>query len=211
MFAAALVGASAASAQQANSLGPQPAELEEGTSTGDVARRAMNVFAACVLHRHTRQAEDWLSLAPGDPAAAKKLANLMDEKCLYDGQLQFSTMLFRGSLYAALYRVQFGHRPPALSPASGAGGSAGSFGSLSEFANCVVRRDPSTARTLVLATAGSTQEGGALSGLSPQFPLCLAKGSQLRLSKAVMISLLDEALYRDSAAAPGAVTAGTSR
>lgn len=200
----------AAVAQDASKLGPQPAEIErEGSSSGDEARRTMYAFAACVLKRHRKHVIELLSLPVGDSTITREMRPLADAECLANGVLQFDPMLFRGSLYVELYRVQFGTRPADLKPTSvslnaipSAWKNPGwqSFSTLFSFADCVTHRDPSTVRAMVLAGPGSRLESVSLTALSPEFQLCLVKGNQMRVSKSVLTGLLAEALYRQSVA-----------
>lgn len=217
MIAAMFVCSSTlASAQESAKLGPQAAEIErEGITRGDLARRTLYSFAACVVYRHRNQALQWLSLPQNDPSLSKKAYNFADDRCLMNGDMQFSLNLFRGALYAALYRTQFGEKAllPSATSAAVAAGNAGPlvhmYDMLTEFANCVVRREPSDVRDLVVAIPGTTRENQALAALSPQFPLCVVKDSRLQLTKSVVSALLAEALYEQSASlAP--VSAGAS-
>jgi len=220
ILATLLCGGTAASAQDASKLGPQPAEIEqEGYSTGDAARKTLYAFAACTLKRHRKHVMELLTLPVSDPTITRDMRPLADEDCLADGSLQFDPLLFRGSLYVELYRVQFGTRPADLKPTSVSPNeipsawpnpSLQSFSTLFNFADCVTHRDPSSVRTIVLSGPGSAQESAALAALSPQFQLCLVKGTQMRVSKSVLAGMLAEALYRQSTTPAPAMIAGVS-
>lgn len=221
MLATCSCGATAAIAQDASKLGPQPAQIEqEGYSSGDAARKTMYAFAACVLKRHRKHVNELLSLPVNDSTITRDMRSLADEYCLAEGSLQFEPVLFRGSLYVELYRLEFGSKAAQLKPApvkldaipsARPNPKLQSFSTLFSFADCVTRRDPSSVRMIVLAGPGSRQEGAGLTALSPQFQLCLVKGTQMRVSKSMLTGLLAEALYRQSTTPAPDASAGAAR
>jgi len=221
ILATLLCGGNAAIAQDASKLGPRPAEIEqEGYSSGDAARKTMYAFAACVLKRHRKHVTELLALPVDDSTITRDMRPLADENCLAEGSLQFEPLLFRGSLYVELYRAEFGTEAAQLNPtpvsvnaipSSSPNPNLQSFSTLFGFADCLTHRDPWSVRTIVLAGPGSRQENEGLTTLSPEFQLCLVKGTQMRLSKSMLTGLLAEALYRQSRTPSPDVTAGVAR
>ncbi|HEV7607316.1 MAG TPA: hypothetical protein VGO61_08260, partial [Steroidobacteraceae bacterium] len=130
----------------------------EGTNTGDFARKTMDQFAACVLDRRRRLVLGALAMSPDSPEQNKEFGYLAKTECIASAQLRYDGPAFRGSLYKALVRKQFGRKEVFPAPASGAssqttteGNGTGETGLL-KFASCVIHKDPANARDAVLST-----------------------------------------------------------
>ena len=182
----------------------------EGTSTGDIARKVMDQFAACVLDRKRKLVLQALAMPSDSAEQNKEFSYLVKTECIASAELRFNGPAFRGSLYKALVRKQFGRKEVFPAPAPGASSQATPEGndtiSLGEttplkFASCVIHKDPANARDAILSTAGSPNENDAMAALAKVYGQCLYQDNTLRFSKGSLIGLLAEAYYRDASAA----------
>jgi hypothetical protein len=211
-FLMVLVVAAPAAAQ---SIIPRegPASVDrEGSFSGDIARKVMDQFAACVLDRRRKPVLEALALPSDSPEQNELFRYLAKTECIASAQLRYNGPAFRGSLYKALVRKQFGRKEvfPAPAPAPDANSQTGPEGSVADvpgdagllkFASCVIHKDPANARTAVLATAGSPNEDEAMAALASVYGLCLYEDNTLRFGKGRLLGLLAEAYYRDASAA----------
>ena len=180
------------------------------TSKGDVARATVDEFAACILGRRRKPTLQALALPSGSMEQGKALGSLGAKECIASGELQFSAYTFRGSLYTALVRTQFGRKPASLGPEPvdftkqplpGDGSPpVPDVAALLKFASCVIHKDPENARNAILALAGSSIEDAALAELSKVYGQCLYADQTLRFSKGILKGLLAEAYYREGSA-----------
>ena len=189
--------------------GPASAD-REGTSTGDVARRVMDQFAACVLDRRRKLVLQALAMPSDSPEQNKEFGYLVKTECIWSAELRFNGPAFRGSLYKALVRKQFGRKEVFPAQASGAsskttpdgdGMTAVGEAGILKFASCVIQKDPTNARVAILSTAGSPNEDGAMAALANVYGQCLYEDNTLRFGKGRLIGFLAEAYYRDASAA----------
>lgn len=209
----ALVAASPSHAQGVSADAPtilprtKPASFDhEGTFKGDVAREAIDEFGACLVGRRRRPVLDALALPSGSLEQTKALGKIRAQECIASGQMHFSASVFRGSLYTALVRKQFGRQAPALGPVpvdftkqppGNESPPIPEVAGLLNFASCVVHKDPASARDAIISTAGSPTEDAAMAELSKVYGQCLYSDQTFRFSKADLIGLLAEAYYRE--------------
>jgi hypothetical protein len=181
----------------------------EGTSTGDIARKVMDQFAACVLDRKRKLVLQALALRSDSPEQNKEFSYLVKTECIASAELRFNGPAFRGSLYKALVRKQFGRKDVFPAPAPGANSQTNPEGTVAsvldatgllKFASCVIHKDPANARDAILSTAGSPNENDAMAALAKVYAQCLYADSTLHLSKGNLIGWLAEAYYRDASA-----------
>ena len=114
--------------------------------------------------------------------------------------------VFRGVLFEALYRDEFGRSlpddlslRPAVDYATGADLAVGwqqQEVALRRFSDCVVRKDPRTVHTLISSRPESATETEAFSVLGNSFSECLFKDQTLRFTKVSLRAVLGESLYR---------------
>lgn len=189
---------------------PPPAEISQGLSPADNARATMLAFGACVVQSRRAGVERALAISPLDDRYKRELRNLATNDCLRAGEIRFDFLLMRGSLFAALYRIDFRAGPGALAaePIDFAAdlhgadsGDARDYLGLHQFADCVVRADPAAARALVMAPVAGRTEATAFATLGPRFSACIQQGQNIRFTRIVLTSLIAEALYRESKAA----------
>jgi hypothetical protein len=210
----ALVSASPAGGQSTSTDTPsiipraKPATFDhEGTFKGDVARATIDEFAACLLGRRRKPVLTALALPSGSLDQTKALGRIRASECIASGELHFSASIFRGSLYTALVRSQFGRKTPSLGPEPvdysrqpppGSETPIPEVAGLLNFASCVIHKDPESARDAIIATAGPPTEDAALAALAKVHGQCLYSDQTLRVSKGDLIGLLAEAYYRES-------------
>jgi hypothetical protein len=185
--------------------GPATAD-REGTSSGDLARKTMDQFAACVLDRRRKLVLQALAMPSDSPEQNKEFGYLAKTECIASAELRFNGPAFRGSLYKALVRKQFGRKDVFAAPAPGASSQTTPEGNgtrllgetgLLKFASCVIHKDPANARDAILSTAGSPNENDAMAALANVHGQCLYEDNTLHFSKGRLIGLLAEAYYRD--------------
>lgn len=82
---------------------------------------------------------------------------------------------------------------------------------LSRYGECVVRLDPTGARTLLLAPVETPQEAAAFAAMRDSFATCVPEGETLTFSKVTMRGTIAVNYYRLSKAASGMAQAGASR
>lgn len=201
----------------ARSSGPQArlAKPAAGESPTDqlAGRLTLEDLAICAVYREPNKALRIVNTA----AATQESWDLIDsffatyDECLSSGGIKFPADLVRGYFFRALYlryyrktgptdfsTVQTRYRelygPEMTQP------EMVDF-AFQEFAECVVKANPTVARKLQLSRAGSQSEIEAFSGLGPQLSACLTIASEIKFSKAKLKGVLAEALYRYSKAA----------
>jgi len=180
----------------------------------NAARVTMQAFAACVVDRSYGQTSRLVDVPVGTEDYAKQLKRLYDtwgDQCLSGGELSFNNVLFRGSLFQALYARDFrSNGPVAFDPALDTGyralypdpvsGDARSSIALVRFAECVSRGDASKVRELLRALPGSEGETVAFGDLVPRFSACIVDGEKIEFSRTMLKGVLAEGLYRLSRA-----------
>jgi len=176
----------------------------EGKFSGDIARKVMDQFALCVLDRRRKLVLEALALPPDSPEQNEIFGELVRLDCIENAQLNFGGAAFRGSLYKALVRKQFGRKDVFPVPTPGADGAQATPVANMEFetrflkfASCVVHKDPQHARDAILATAGSPVENAAIAALGNVYGQCQYEDAALDLPKGRLIALLAEAYYRE--------------
>ena len=175
------------------------------------ARIALADATRCILNAKPGLARSFLQ-APVDSKDAVRLASLFNRSdCMQSASraidLEFTPALLRGAFYKEMY----GQSVAGVPTVSGAvatpldfrvqiARSSTDYEVMRQFAACVVQRDPATARVLVAAATESAAEAQAFTALQPAAGVCTIQGKAPRASKAMLIGLIAEALYRQ---APG--------
>ena len=206
-----LVALVVASYSEAQSIIPRPDPAtfnREGKITGDEVRRIIDKFAACTLGRRRMLVLEALALPSGSTEQDEALAKLMKSDCLAPGNLHFSAVSFRGSLYKALVRARFARKPAPFGPEPVDYMKQPLLGvesppiqpvaQLLSFASCVIHKDPGNARDAVVSAAGSPKEDAAMAELAKVYGQCLFTDQKFRFSKEILIGLLAEAYYREA-------------
>lgn len=211
LCAAALVAtATAAQGQVTGSIRSDttPVDVPEGRSTGDAARLVSDNFALCIVKRHYPQVIKMLAGPPDAMHDYKFLPKLMEGECFtgsdavgraYGGgsvDITTNPVSFRGALYKALVRHDFGRRPATFG--STALVLSGDNLQVHQFADCVVRADPESSRKLILAVAGTSAEPEAIGVLRPLLEKCTPPNTRMAFSKGNLIGYLAEAYYREA-------------
>jgi len=123
-----------------------------------------------------------------------------------------------GAVAQALYRVQFGSRPPSSLPTPASVApimppqSSEKYRQLIAsyaFAQCLVGAQPDVVRRLVLSKIESSEESEALAQLRQFMSPCIYKGTTVKADRNAFRLLLVQALYRWSITAAATAAAGT--
>jgi hypothetical protein len=190
---------------------------EQRYSVADRGRVAMAQFARCVVDRRSAQLERVLSMSIG-PQYEKQLNSLATDQCLGNGKLSFNGSLFRGALFADLWRRRAaadreGQKwGPVFDPinwttpiAADVATNAKIHLALQLYANCIIKRDRQTASEIVLLPIASKAQNEAYIRLTPNLGSCLPKDQRVKFNKPTLEGILAEALYRSP---PVSVAAG---
>jgi hypothetical protein len=193
--------------------GPSAARIKkEGTQQGDVVRGTINAYGRCLIARNRRGATAAVSAPSDSPAQNRLLEKVTSSACLEEGELRMPHALVRGAIYRALYRADYGRNEPTLlvKPIDWSDGrsvdpstATGYAVVLRQFADCVVRSNPSAARALTLAREQSPEEAATFDRMKPALGQCIPPRAKIAFSRSSLFSLLSEVLYRDSASPAG--------
>src|SRR5687768_15432194 len=195
------------------------AEIDTGGK--DAARVTMEAFAACTVSRSTGRAQALAEVPVDSPRYERLFRNMFDafdDLCLSGvdgGTLSFSSGLFRGALFQALYEREFkrggptdfsavtdtGYRRLYTTPLSP---QARTALALEQFGECVSRADPAGVQALLRQRPGSSDETGAINALRPKFAACIPRDQTIRFSPSILKGAVAEGLYRLSVAARAA-------
>jgi hypothetical protein len=165
-------------------------------------RVVLDGYANCVVRASPRKVTAMLAMPMHSAEAEAASRRLTVDDCLSGGDLTFDTDVLRGSLYRALYRYEFATNDSKLQPLSmdtafnAKVTAQPNYDPLRRFSECVVRDNAVASRDLVMAAAASTIEQSAFAQLKTSFSTCMAKGSEVRFSKTVLVGLIAEMLYR---------------
>ena len=192
-------------------LGRAAEITERGEYSGAKARLVMEGFARCVLARHRVAVVRAIALPPMSLDETRAMAKLVDNYCLRNGTMNFSSVHLRGGLYTALYRERFsagigklktdlvdfagGVTPQPESATAGAVATR-------QFVDCAVRRRPDAAHGVIVGKAGSAVENDGFSALMSDLTACVATDARLRFTRTELEGLIAEVLYLDTAAPP---------
>jgi hypothetical protein len=171
----------------------------------------MNDYGACVVKNARRRVEAALKIFPGTKESYDAMLKLATSECIMHGTLRFKVELLRGSLFDALYDADFKSVPVnvisapqidyfASAPDSSSEEVRQQVG-LRQFADCIVRTNPTSTRSLVTSEVGSGTERVAFEQLMPAASQCLTKGAEVRFSRPMLRGLVAETIYRLSQAA----------
>lgn len=203
---------SAAYGQATGSIrrGSEPINVPEGKFVGDVARKVSDDLALCIVRRHYLPLRKALAPPRNLMNDYKNLPKFMDNECFTGGDavrtgggmasmdLTTNPISFRGGLYKALVRKDYGRKPAVF------GASAvemeGDNAEILRLADCVVRAKPDDSLNLFRADAGTSAENAAVGAIKPSLDKCAAASSRFAFSKGNLIGFLAEAYYREAEA-----------
>ena len=188
----------------------------------NAARLTMEAFSQCLVSRSRGRVVKFVGMRVDDPTYGKYLRSLFDtsgDTCLSGGELQFNQLVFRGTLFQALYAAEFPNvvAPTDFSLLASSGyrdryagevpPAARNAIALEQFGECVARADGAGVRALLNANANSSQETALFNALVPKFSACIPQGETLAFSKVILKGALAEGLYWLSKAAEGRAAA----
>lgn len=197
----------------AGALQPLGAQPRENYDVAE-AERAMDKFARCVVQSdiRRRQAHRLLRLVPGTPHYREAVSRLATDRCAPQDsrgttRLSFGGEIFRSTLFAALYRAEFGRSAPSdwadvpvLSLSQEFDGPIDQIPDtirfVRSFGDCVARLDSSGVHRLLFTDIGSEEERVTFNGLMPSFGQCLPQGRELRFSRIMLRGMLAEGAYK---------------
>lgn len=168
-------------------------------------RMVLDASARCLMDDRPDSVRRFLSLAPDSKDAVRHAKYLNASECIVSasrGQdLAFSPLLLRGAFYREMYVRSFEKAAPALQPALASVVAAEP--ALAQLAECLIRKSPNTARTMVLAPAESELESKAFNALYDKVGSCPASPA---FSKAMLSGVIAETLFKLSDATMNAGT-----
>ena len=182
----------------------------------NAARLTMEQFAGCLVSRSRGRVTRYANMRADDPGYRKYMLSLFDaagDECLSSGDLSFNAMVFRGTIFQALYAAEFPNSSAPIDfaavPNTGFRDAYGpqvapearSVVALEQFGECVGRADGPGLRNLLNAVPGSAQETALFNALVPKFSGCIPKGETLAFSKVILKGALAEGMYWLSKAA----------
>lgn len=197
-----------------------PARVEDRVEDTAVARRVMRDFGRCVAREQRFLVERFLRMDRADPNLRRRAIGLATEDCLWGGNLRFREELLRGSLFEALYIRDFQSHPVDISgvPPVAYVANEDELGerhrywlALNRLADCVVRSDPRSARSLLLSDVDTSEERDLFAAIAPRLSSCLVDGASISFSRQVLRGLIAESLYRISTSAVAVPAADATR
>jgi hypothetical protein len=219
VFAAAMIAAPAGAQETGTLIQHKAAQAEYRGKKA--ARLTMEAFAACLVSRSKGRVTKYANMRADDPDYRKYMLSLFHaagDECLSSGDLAFNDMVFRGTVFQALYGAEF---PDASAPtdfsAVASSGFREAYGpqvapqarsivALEQFGECVGRADGPGLRNLLNAIPASVQETGLFNALVPKFSACIPQGETLAFSKVILKGALAEGMYWLSKAATNGST-----
>ena len=181
----------------------------------DEPRQTMATYTACLVNRLGYKLRAALDMPVGSSDTNTTMTTLNDPDCLpgdYIGgiSLKFKPILMRGGLFEAFYIKDFGNAaaatfddvPLIIYPAGNASSNveAARYSLQMDIGDCVVRKAPAEARTLLNTKVASGAEGAAITALVPALSACATKGQTVSLSRSIVRGMIAEPLYRLTAA-----------
>lgn len=176
----------------------------------NAARATMEQFAACLVSRSKGRVVKYASMRADDPGYRKYMSGLFEatgDECLSGGDLYFNPMIFRSTVFQALYNSDFASNPaPTDFTGVASTGFREAYGpqvaseahtvvALEQFGECVARADGPGTRSLLKTVTGSAQETALFNQLIPKFSACIPNGETLSFSKIVLKGALAEGMY----------------
>ena len=191
-------------------------------------------YADCVVSRKSfrKPVAAFLRAVPGSPAYYPMALKAADMTCLSAAaerrhaaklEMRVQPDTFRGALYPALYRRDFGKLgPPArladLEPLSLATEFDGASASLPAeykperaFGDCVARKAPQEVHALLMSEPYSAGENAAVEKLKPLLGYCLLNGQTVKLGRVALKAFTGEAMYKLALAASGTAVGSDAR
>lgn len=207
MGATSSAGGAQDSIASGNSKRAKPAFLYNNPSMprDEVIRTFMVDYARCIYDFDKRAVDRMLDQVPGTDAYTQAARRAAVNQCLATGDMRFQQSSLQGAAFIHKYRATFGRTVPKLSEApfdyatlasSAPPAWKGSYLAYRRFGECVVRRDPIAARTLVMGPIGSASEANAIQTLNPSFSACIDAGANANFTKERITGVVAEALYR---------------
>ena len=180
---------------------------QAGTASDELLRATLVNDAICLVQYERPRVDSFLKLTAGTPRLDAQSRLLGNSACMKEDRLSYQPSQLRGALFIALYQSQYGMGEagvvdPAQEAVAWPRPADARTAAVQQFATCVVRADPRSARQVVMALPASREEGAAIDALRPQLDGCLNKGSRIVFNRMALSGILAEALYRLAPSAP---------
>ncbi len=222
LLTAALIGATPASAQETGT------RIGRNAQAGNAQDAVMmlRIMGECIAARRPQFVRDWLALLPGSRAELELLRREAEDfsLCTEDRQLvrgpldiSFTPALLRRATTASLARRRAIRAPesrpvppdldpwfvPELNRAVAAGERINRVQlAAMDFGHCILLRDWSAARALILSDPASPEERAAVGTLAPHLGPCLSDGVTLELTPTSLREIVSEPFLHLLDAAP---------
>ena len=186
-----------------------------GSASVDEPRRTMAAYTTCLANRLGYKLRPVLDMPVGSSETNARMIALNDSGCLPVENvgaisLKFKPVLMRGGLFEAFYikdfaavaAATFDDVPTIAYPAGDVSknAEAARYNVQMDIGDCVVRKAPAEARSLLVTEVASGAEGAAVTALVPALSACAMKGQTVSLSKSIVRGMIAEPLYRLTAA-----------
>jgi hypothetical protein len=185
------------------------------------ARTVIDRFGECALKRDNAHALEVIQTPVDDPNYKKLLGQLASTGCLDIGELTIPDLIFRGSIFAALYKRDFKHSQDDLRtvpkvdylsgyklPLSHDATNALAFAYLGD---CVVRSDADAARDLIRYEPEAPSSKRAMTRIAAKLSACVDKGQTIAFSRDMISAGVAEGLYRLTVQAHRSAQSGVSQ
>lgn len=156
-------------------------------------------FSRCVAHQWPSRARRVLGMDFRSERYETDMWRLAFEnpRCLGEGTLRFSSLLFAGGMAEQLLREREAlNELPAHVVLDPSRPPVAARDETEVMSLCTVRAAPAQVAALLRTDAASREEGAALAAIAPHFAQCLGTGNQVRLNRIAARSLLALAAYR---------------
>ncbi|HEY1124948.1 MAG TPA: hypothetical protein VGE65_04895 [Sphingobium sp.] len=187
---------------------PAPADVPDNVSLADATKARLMVyqFADCSIRTNKKTAQAYMSAKAESQASSKAMNALVSEECLWNADLRMPVPLLRGAIFRAAYYRDFEKAELKL-PEKGVdfqtfvedptSPNVARYLVTLDFADCVVRADPSGVRTYVMAEPDSKAETAALAAIQPKLGPCFPANAKMTVNRSNLSAMLAEALYRE--------------
>jgi hypothetical protein len=172
------------------------------------AERAANAFARCVADNRSRLARGLLELEYRGEQQTERAGRFIsgNEGCMREigFQLRVDAPTLVGGMAEYFVRAVYGRYDydalQSIAPDAVAGLGLSPRNLFEHIGQCVARRDPQAARSLVLTEPASDAEAEALEPITVQLSACIPADNTVQLSRRSLRSIVAVGLYRTVAA-----------
>ena len=197
-----------------------PAKIEDSRK-GEEARPVVDAFARCLVSRRMKQIEAALDPALSETKQAAALLRNSKSECLSNGELRFAPSVIRSALCRALVDRKYRDQPAQFGalPFNFAEDFRDHTGQpfvpphqlMLNFASCVLHKDPTAVRSIILNGPGNKKSDVAFATISPLMSACLPADQQFKFTKTYLTDAFAEVYYREAQGTTAASTGTEDR